>query len=618
MSLLRWFEPATTSPWLRLLTGLLLLIMAIVAILAHWPSSLPGPLTPSEQGRRALSWFFRWSMNLFLLVLVAGSVVAVTFMLAPPREPVTIVLHSRLRPTAAVAVDLIDDGASRLDLGPAVDAVLEECRKRGAAAWVDSTPGTRDAVRGVVLDKIGSIELPRVPPGGQPLANTSKDLPPWVISSVEYSLTRMAMHQHNVTTVRIAPGPSRSGQGWLLAAKLIDQADSPVSVVDPMPVHEDGFEVRRLTGARWQKSTARIQAWAVITGRFPQNSHESVKIPFKLTLGDPTAGGRSIDLQPLEISPEPRAVESRLVPLQFALPNEVDPERLVVGNVLPTLSDRAGNCSTRISVDGSTPRPAQISIQPPTTAWTDALARVRTAPEFEEFVRELSSLGLSIPSVTLSQPDVPVLLISGNRAIIAKTEATARKILSAVLSPITAAAVSPTARVVETRIEPGTVFSWLALPVVSPEILTNLPGEAGVIASVADQPLTRGRESSKMAKSLPAILSIGQSGGERFVLMTNAAAVPPSADTPLLLTAQVRSLCWAIRYIGDHSDLEIADGAGDTSRGDISTPSSPLVTDLDLQKATSFRLATLDRIVVLIVGGCLALMLGRILRDTPL
>jgi hypothetical protein len=101
----------------------------------------------------------------------------------------------------------------------------------------------------------------------------------------------------------------------------------------------------------------------------------------------------------------------------------------------------------------------------------------------------------------------------------------------------------------------------------------------------------------------------GRLGGERFVVLRGP---PPTPDEPLQRAARIRSACLAVRYLAE-SEEEAAPAAGPAAGP---TP-APLLTELDLQKATTERLAWTDRAAVAAVGACLALALLRIVRNLP-
>lgn len=618
MDFLQWLEPITESLWLRTLTGVILATLLIAGVLAHWPALLPGPLTTDERARRQLPWAMRWVLNCVMLLLALASAIAIFLVLSPPRRPVELLLRSRLRPPSAASPGLSQGTQQRLDMGPVVDAVLAECRRQGAREWVNSGPGERAAVRRAFLKTLKGTEAPELSGGAEPQANPCRDLPAWLVLSVEFSVLQTAMRQYNATAARVAPGPSKdSAEGWPLAAILLSTERTIVSCVDMLPAPPEGFTVLRLTGARWERMPSQIRAWAVIHGRFPRGATQPARIGFRLSIGRPPAAVQSVDLSPLKLQPEPETVESRIASLQFAPPAGFDPDRLLAGNLPLTLSDETGNCIVPVHVLSGNPRPIELSIMAPTHAWSEALGRVSTDAEFEEVRRELRSLGEAVPRTAATGAKAPVLLVQSGWAVIAGREDIARKVLAELPSSAGVPGDLPV-RVTTSRIEPGTVFSWMALPVNAAAAIPNtLSQEAAVLTSKADQSLMRGRDPSTAAGPPGPLILVGRKDAERYVIMGGTAALPPSRDDPLKLVAQVRSLCWAARYIGEGGDQELSDEDGLRPAQERGLQASPLVTALDLQEATARGVARTDKAVVLITGSYLALLLYLILKNTP-
>jgi hypothetical protein len=603
---LRWFEPIAPTPWLQGLTACALLVLAAAGVVAHAPTVLPGPLAPSERAHRRLPTAARWWGNAWPVLAAAAALAATLLLLAPPREPVELVLHSRLRLPGDLAPGLGagPEGRTRLDLGPAVDALLEECRRQGGRDWVTGSPAERAAARAAVLADPTRADLARLTPGGEPSVSDCRDLPPWLIQSVEISVVRMALRRENAVSARVAPGPTRSrSQGWPFAAGVLTAQGRPVICVDEVASPADGLVVQRLSGARLHPATKRLTAWAVIQGRFSALDAPAAAVRFRLVRTSPPTGvDASTDLTPHRL--EPDASSSRVVALRFDL--KAAPG---LGSAL-VLSDETGRCSTPVRVvEENEPQPVLAVAGAQAEPWRNALDLARNNQELKDLRNELASLDAPPPRL-VGRSGAPVLLTDAEAAVLAPSQETCEWALRRLREngDGRAAGAVPDGRVSASRLEPATVFSWLELPVAAPAATDlAMPAEPSVWSLRREPPI--GRKPGPKPPPAPLEL-VGRRGAERFVVLLGP---PPDPEEPLRRIAQVRSVCLAVRYIAEDGEADVAadgDAAGEAAP-------APLVTERDLQKAAAERVAWADRAAVAAVGICLALTLWRVVRCLP-
>jgi hypothetical protein len=556
-----------------------LFLLAVGAIIAHWPRRFPGPLTVAERRRVQPGGAGRLAEVVFPVGLAVAALAGALLLLSPPRRPVDLALVSRLRPASLPCPEL-DDATwehRRLDLGPAVDRALQACREAGAGGWVRGSAGERAKAREAIRPVLTDFVLPE----GAPDRGDAAALPPWLVRSVEYSAMAVALRRLNVKMARVAAGADPP-DGWPLGAEVLGaRARATVKLVDQLDHPPDGLRVRRLTEARAIGTTLKV--WAVIEGSLPEGRKESL----------------AFQLIPENESPRPlTAVEltgdnltSRVRRLTLSLPAEPGAsERL-------TLADAAGRCRApvRIGPEAVPPPPRLHIISGDDVPWRLLLERATTAPGLQPARDELKLLGIALPEPSVAGERV--LVVEGGRAALAATEVTCRKALS--LPP--AVVGGSLARISTTRLEPGTIFSWLALPV---RAQPSDQGEAVVIADHA----TAGRE---------VLVAVGLVDGKPYVLFQGEAALPPVAEEPFRGLATARSLAWAARYIGEAASVDPTPANALTDEGFREPPACPLLTEVDLDALTANGLARQDALVVAVVGFYLTYLLFRVARNLP-
>jgi hypothetical protein len=572
-----WLVPLAPDPWLAGLTGVALVLLAVSGVLAHWPRRFPGPLTVAERQRARPGGAGPLSQVVLPVGLAIATFAGALLLLSPPRRPVDLALISRLRPASVPCPEL--DAASaerrRLDLGPAVDRELQACRDAGGGGWVRGSAGERAKAREAILPVLADFDLPQGGPG----RGDATGLPPWLVRSVEYSAMAVALRRLNVKVARVAAGADPP-EGWPLGAEVLRaRARATVELVDQLDHPPDGLRVRRLTGARAIGTT--LTVWAVIEGSLPEASKAS--LDFQVIPEDEAPR----PLKSVELKGDGLSSRVRRLTLSLASAPSAS-ERL-------TLADAGGRCRAPVRAGPETtpPSPRLRIVAADDDSWKALLERVTKAPGFQPVRDELKSLGIALPEPAVSGDRV--LLVEAGRAAMAATEVTCRKALS-----LPAVGGGSLARVSTTRLEPGTIFSWLALPVQPP---ASDQGEAVVTADHA----TVGRQ---------VLVAVGLADGKPYVLFQGEAALPPASEEPFRGLAQARSLAWAARYLDEAASADPT-AATALPEGLRDPPACPLLTEADLHALTAAGLARLDASVVAVVGFYLAYLLFRVARNLP-
>lgn len=574
MTVLDWFVPLSASPWLVTLTVAALVVLSLGGIVAHWPRRFPGPLTAAERANALRSGPARWGRVALPFALASAAFVGSVLLLCPPRRPVDLVLASRLRVASAACPEL-DAAASerpRMDLGPSVDRALTACRDAGATAWVRGTAGERELARQTMLTTLDDFD----PPRQSPSRAEAHDLPPWLVRSVEQSVTALALRRLNAKDVRVAAG-AEAPADWPLASEILNKRTGvPVRLVDGLSPPPAGPRVRRLTAARL--AGKELTAWAVVEG-LPKAG--AVKLKFRLV----ATGGR-VELPEQAVDVGQAGLACRLVPLKFALPTPPKTDGAL------TLTDETGRCRTPVWAQAEVRSPRLRIVAAEATAWADGLL---AASKDASAKAESDAMGQPLPVVDGGSDFV--LLVRDGRAALGASEATCRW----ALEQPTQGADGKSARVTGTRLEPGTVFSWLALPVLGPT--KSGGGEPAVTTDRAEG----GREW---------LVGVGQFEGKSYVVLQGEAAKSPALSEPWRSSAQARTLAWACRYVGEPASAS-ASAAAQVDADWRDPPPCPLLTEADLDRLTAAHVAGQDATIVGVVGLYLTSLTWRVYRALP-
>jgi|GEM_PF-6330109 len=620
MGILNWFEPVTSSQLLRILIVALLMVLAASAFIAHSPVILPGPLTRSERKSRTRSALARHGSNVIAILLTAAAILGVALLLAPPREPVVLLLSSRLRAPAERAPGLIDtedDHYARLDIGPVVDAVLRHSSEKGARSWLTSTPSARNALREIVLSTALGVEPVALQPGATPTSGEAGGLPPWLVQNTEVTVVQLLMSRYNAVQVRIAPGPAATpASGWALAATILSGGGKPVRLANPIELREDGFVVRKIARAIVTPLPSPVlRAWVVIDGHF--------RSP-----GDATIPLRLIQTRVAETGAEEHPLVSVTVPHDDASTRIVPVELPLIARITPTdtlrLGDEHGRCSTVVRIESTATPPVGLRLTGSEYVhWEKALGDLRASPVFLAVRNELESLGVSTPEATpVGSPGTPVLIAESGVVSISRTEASARDALTHLItlprSPVPAHA--RTRRVSLSRSGPSTVFSLMELPLQEPGATTFIPGapegsERLAAAASASELLGQGRFSRlDIEKESPYAVQ-GVFGGEPAILFYGPMGAPPENTNTLLYIAKARALACAVHTIRVGFQAEAAIQA-DEIEEPLRSP-APVISNSDLQEAIADRLSVRDGCAVGLIGSYLAFLLIGVSRNAP-
>jgi hypothetical protein len=284
-----------------------------------------------------------------------------------------------------------------------------------------------------------------------------------------------------------------------------------------------------------------------------------------------------------------------------------------------TLTDAAGRCTAAVTVSRDAPAlPDLIVLEPTDEAWVTKALRPARDPAnsvFRELAKELQAFGAAVPAVKRPPAEGPALLAQAGIAVIARRPALARRVLGELLQGPPGKAAKATRRVAATRLEPGTVFSWLDLPVGA--VGTPAQGhEPVVLAEPVGGPIFQGRAPPPGVPA-EALVGVGREGVERFVVLRGAAGATPDPGDPWRLRAQVRTISWAVQYVttdGGPDRPLVSDSRPEVRR---EVAGGPLLTELDVQQAIAQEVVGMDLAVVALVGLYLAVLTGGILRQTP-
>lgn len=525
--------------------GIVISAIALIALVgAHWPRRLPGvPERATDLGRIS-SW----------MTVIAGPLLAVTALVAaswlavPIERPLTLILHSRIRPVDADATDALmsPNSTDVCDLGPTVDQALQSYQDAGAKNWVAGSDEERGRAAEILREYLQT--QPHVlPADSKTVARQVEGLPTWLVEDVEVSLVRWICRTSNVKAVRIAPGRTASDRyGWPAAAKLLTRTRCPVTIHQPL--NAVSLSVRQLAHARLgpidSNGLRQLEFWAMVEG--PSTGTE---IPLEII----------VDGQPKpQFKLKVRADSGLYRVIAF---KELLSASLFSGSDRH-VADTGRTVSTTIHETLPTDGKFSLNVQGSHgAAWGNALKIVTRNPEFASLLTNITASGLPLPE------DVPnakkFTLLADDRWLVialnaAYAESARRKIQSAMSAKVKPASTSPAfAQRIFRAPSGGSIYSWKSLPIEPGEKTLALGKTANARSIVrARTPIgefagTRARQKYDEAHG-HSVVSVCGAGKERAVVIdlgTNYTQVLPDASEsgpydPVLFGAVVRSICW--------------------------------------------------------------------------
>lgn len=566
--------PISASQTWQMVIWMTVVALVVGGVLAHLPRVFPGAVSRAERAARG-HWVGRLAgLCLLLAALAAG--VAVTALVMPPRHPVVLVLHSRVR-TAAWPT-LTNTAAAGTypvyDLAPVVNRVLQECIRRGGASWVTGGRAEREQLREALLASVFSVSERWLPPGDNPTPPLEPvPLPRWVVESVEVSIVQLAAARFRLRAVLVAAAPAHGETGsWPLAAVLLRSQGVPVECIRADTSATGGLTVERIASATLKPigGAYELSFYAIVAGMIEATAQHVV--PFLLR-----AEGEDV-LAKMTISVLADGHRRRMIPFttRVQLPVKTAEKPLY-------LADAAGAVVTRVQIVTAPPQVTLHLADPAkATLWKQAFALVG-APEyrtaFQPLRDDLQAQQTPLPALD-GTPAGPTLVTVNRFLVVAASAQAARAAASRYETtrmprpePVVGTIPVTALRGVRSTLPAPATFSWRNLPLrpaeadVAREELPLAEGfEPLVWADRLNTPLSQGRRTA--GRDIWPVVSIGRVDGGRFVVIDPDAPaehlLPPIAGDqdrtyePAIFLSLLYTVAWAAHFVADASTLPLA------------------------------------------------------------
>jgi len=433
-----------------LLSALLgsMIVPLIVALWAHWPQRIPGPLTVQERAKVEAGVVRRVGFALTVPVLGLLALVLLLLALVPIRRPEIVVLMSRSRglagpwrdrcsSSAGVGMRTFHDPTTHAvrDLGPVVDEVLDGYVD-APHLWNLDVSGNRETLRKRVLAAFETVEAPRVEHTGlakQVGSAAYRTLDRRLIETVELSLLTLATDRFNTRGIRIRSDRSyESIRTWSLAQQMMGAKRREFLLCSEGELQpSDPLRISQLTAARIERD-GELAFWALIEGQFlGEAAGKTFALDISLVKGD--EAGRRLEIQ-VTIARDDVAGRIVQCPSKTCEMNLAATQRENLAALVNETRAYRGSPWLRLSarrVRGSSDVATPISLAEPTRAWdlevSDAkpwrrMFETMALPPFEPFRRHLAAHGRLVPRVveTGSPGTDAFVLVDPNGVVVAR------------------------------------------------------------------------------------------------------------------------------------------------------------------------------------------------------
>ncbi len=642
--------------WQQLIAASLA-VLALATLLALVPRFFAGAMSPSE--RRQLhapglpARAARWLGGAVPFAAAFAAFLAAAWLVVPLRTPVSLLLHSRSALSsqspaglASAASDMAGAERASVDLGPAVDRLLEHCRRAGAEAWLAGTPEQRRQLHRLVVEHQRELLPDTLLQGLEPLSVVRSRLPRWLVESVEISAASLAVARLHVREIRVAAAPSAGiGGSWPLAAEVFKARGIQAECLRPDTALTAGLAVERIASAVLHDgSKHRLEFVAVVRGRISTDAPLEFRLSPAVAAGDPFRFTVALKAD----KDERRVLFARTV-LKEA-PAWLSEKPLLVADaagcsVAPVRRSRAGDKS---------PPGLFLASVPVEARWTrffDLLHDHRELPAGPSpgapFPKDLANQGLAMPKLgrdveglSLVEREDWLLLAVGADHARRAADHYGRGRQWGTSSPSSTVLVDASSlRVSRSLHAPATALTWHGLPIAgsddakAPSLVLRATSElfAFAWADRVEKHPTRGRTyaGDPQHRSRP-VVQAGRLGadGPRFVVVEAGA---PIADVlpfdrdgaserdraagyePACAFSLAWTIAWANRHLRQ-SPFESADMEGASTSFDQEQVSGPVVQPEDLIKSVGTGQRNSDFVCLAIVGSFFALLGWRIRR----
>lgn len=610
-----WFDFISPVWWIQRLIIAAVIVITISGIIAHFPGMLPGAVATSERNKLSISIWQRWINNLLVPMLALAVIGYLVVLVAAPRRPVTLLLHSRVRSVQQATSDLTKDlpNYKIVDVGCVVDQVLKKIEDQGGRTWFQASSEQRQAVREILLESMKTYNPVFISAQEKDLWNKSllpstiSSLPKWLVESVEITLTYMLCMQLNVKEVKIAGGPAQPGKnGWPLAAGIMQMSQiANIRCVSPIETNQEGFTVQMILSPEInvKNSEPVLQGYCVVDGKFKEHQQD---VEVQLFLAH--HNGKPIDAITVKIPYDHIELTRRVIPWDKQIPPtyhlaEDKPAQWQMtnqGSFIIPVRDRRFEAKYEFSLTSNNHK-----------RWANTIQEAQQG----SFKNLFQSFQIPIPEMRKTAEKFHIVQTDSPPYIIASEDITATDQVKTYLRDNEI--VLPVGKhwqIVEERLGNNTLFSWF--------LQKRFPGTPPKTYNIAAENLAVASQINYLDQKLqiPIVLA-GQHKNYRFVaidlkaedvLLSDSDPLAANYD-PNALLAFFHTLYWAWKYVT--KQIEITDKILPVAEQTNEPPSTLLITQQDWQIFQKEQFHWLYIQVVLIIGIYVLMIAWRLYRS---